>query len=103
MFLVLTQKSVLFVVKRVKTLRLDDLAITRGVNVFANSIKDQFAHLVAQFADQHKIALGFEQRSHESNVVVEYLYNSVAGNFLRTSSDAPLTFLKSINSEMASM
>ena len=66
MFLVFTQKSVLFVVQRVKTLRLDDLAITRGVNVFANSVKDQFAHLVAQFAvlasafgDQNKIALGF--------------------------------------------
>ena len=31
------------------------------------------------------------------------LYNSVADNFLRTPSDAPLIFLKSINSEMASM
>ena len=40
----------LFVVKRVKTLRFDDLAITRGVNVFANSVEDQLAHLVAQFA-----------------------------------------------------
>ena len=34
----------LFVVERVKTLRFDDLAITRGVNVFANSVEDQLAH-----------------------------------------------------------
>ena len=57
----------LFVVKRVKTLRLDDLAIMRGVNVFANSVEDQLAHLVAQFAvlasgfgDQNKVTLGFK-------------------------------------------
>ena len=88
MFLVFTQKSVLFVVKRVKTLRLDDLAITRGVNVFANSVKDQLAHLVAQFAvlasafeDQNKIALGFEQRPHESNVPVEYLHACICQNY----------------------
>ena len=54
----------LFVVKRVKALRFDDLAITLGVNVFANSVEDQLAHLVAQFAvlasvfgDQNKVAL----------------------------------------------
>ena len=29
-------QTILFAVKRVKTLRFDDLAITRGVNVFAN-------------------------------------------------------------------
>ena len=55
----------LFVVKRVimKTLRFDDLVITRGVNVFANGVEDQLAHLVAQFAvlasvfdDQNKVA-----------------------------------------------
>ena len=40
----------LFVVKRVKTLRFEDLAIMRAVNVFANSVEDQLAHLVAQFA-----------------------------------------------------
>ena len=42
----------LFVVKGVKTLRFDDLAITRGVNVFVNSVEDQvnFSYLVAQFA-----------------------------------------------------
>ena len=87
MFLVFTQKSVLFVVKCVKTLRLEDLAITRGVNVFANSVKDQFAHLVAQFAvlastfgDQNKIALGFEERPHESNVAVEYLHARICQN-----------------------
>ena len=69
MLLAFTQNSVLFVVKRVETLRFDDLAITRGVNVFANCIKDQFGHLVAQFSvlasafgDQNEIALGFEQR-----------------------------------------
>ena len=57
----------LFVVKRVKTLRFDDLAITRGVNVFANSVEDQLAHLVAQlavlatvFGDQKKVALGLK-------------------------------------------
>ena len=57
----------LFVVKRAKTLRFDDLAITLGVNVFANSVEDQLAHLVAQFAvlasvlgEKNKVALGFE-------------------------------------------
>ena len=57
----------LFVVKRVKTLRFDDLAITCGVNVFANGVEDQLAHLVAQFAvlasvfgDQNKVALGLK-------------------------------------------
>ena len=57
----------LFVVKRVKTLRFDDLAITRGVNVFSNSVEDQLAHLVAQFAvlasvfgDQNKVAPGLK-------------------------------------------
>ena len=50
MFLVFTKNSVLFVVKRVKPLRFDDLAIARGVNIFANCFKDQFAHLVAQYA-----------------------------------------------------
>ena len=88
MFLVFTQKSVLSVVKHVKTLRLDDLAITRKLNVFANCVKDQFAHLVAQFAvlasafgDQNKIALGFEQRPHESNVPVEYLHACICQNY----------------------
>ena len=87
MFLVFTQNSVLFVVKSVKTLRFDDLAIMRGVNVFANCVKDQFAHLVAQFAvlasafgDQNKVALGFEQRPHEMNVAVEYLHACVCQN-----------------------
>ena len=77
----------LFVVKRVETLRFDDLAITRGVNVFADCVKDQFAHLVAQFdvlasafGDQNKVALGFEQRPHESNVAVEYLHACICQN-----------------------
>ena len=39
-----------FVVKRVETFCFDDLAIMRGVNVFANNVGDQLAHLVAQFA-----------------------------------------------------
>ena len=63
----------LFATKRVKTLRLDNLAITCGVNVFADCVKDQLAHLVAQFTvlasisgDQYKVALlGFEQRCRE--------------------------------------
>ena len=87
MFLVFTQKSVLFVVERVKTLRLDDLAITRGVNVFANSVEDQLAHLVAQFAvlasafgDQNEVTMGFEQRPHEINVAVEYLHAWIGQN-----------------------
>ena len=67
MFLVFGQNSMLFVVKRVKTLRFDDLAITRGVNVFANSVEDQLAHLVSQFAvlasvfgDRNKVAPGLK-------------------------------------------
>ena len=87
MFLVFTEKSVLVNIKWVKTLCLHDLAITRGLNVFANSVKDQFAHLVAQFAvlassfgDQKKIALGFEQKPHESNVAVEYLHACICQN-----------------------
>ena len=53
-----------FVVKCVKTLRFDDLAITRGVNAFVNSVEHQvnLTHLVAQFAvlasvfgDQNKV------------------------------------------------
>ena len=47
----------------------------------ANCAKDQFTHLVAQFAvlasvfgDQNKVALGFQQRPHETNVAVEYLF-----------------------------
>ena len=87
MFLVFTQNSVLFVVKSVKTLCFDDLAITRGVNVFANCVKDQFAHLVAQFAvlasafgDQNKVAPGLELRPNEIDVTVEYLYACVCQN-----------------------
>jgi len=67
MFLVFRQNSMPFVVKHLKTLRFDDLAITRGVNVIANSVEDQPAHLVAQFAvlasvfaDQNKVTLGFK-------------------------------------------
>ena len=89
MFLVFSQNSVLFVIKRVKTLRFNDLAITRGVNVFANCVKDQFAHLVARFdvlasafGDQNEVALGFEQRPHEINVPVEYLHASVCQNHI---------------------
>ena len=48
MFLVFRQYLVLFVVKRVKNLRFDDLAITREVNVFANSVEEQLVYLVAQ-------------------------------------------------------
>ena len=78
----------LFVVKSVKTLRFDDLTIMRGVNVFtSNCVKDQFTHLVAQFAvltsafgDQNKVALRFEQRPHETNVAVEYLHACVCQN-----------------------
>ena len=65
----------LFVVKRVKALRFPDLAITRGVNVFANSVEDQLAHLVAQFAvlasvfdDQNKVTLGFEKLMEPSSI-----------------------------------
>ena len=71
----------LFVVKRVKTLRFYDLAITCGMKVFANCVEDQLAHLVAQvavlssiFADQNKVALRFEQRPPEINEAVEYLH-----------------------------
>ena len=77
----------LFVVRRVKTLRFDNLAITRGVNVFANSVEDQLAHLVAQFAvlasvfgDQNKVTLGSEQRPYEINVAVEYLHACICQN-----------------------
>ena len=87
MFLVFRQTLLLFVVERVNTLRLDDLAIARGVNVFANSVEDQLAHLVAQFAvlasvfgDQNKVRLGFEQRPHEINVAVEYLHARICQN-----------------------
>ena len=87
MFLVLRQNLVLFVVKRVKALRFHDLAITRGVNVFANRVEDQLAHLVAQFAvlasvfdDQNKVTLGFEQRPHEINGAVEYLHACISQN-----------------------
>ena len=37
----------LFVIKRVKTLRFDDLAITRGVNGFVNSVEDQVNLLIS--------------------------------------------------------
>ena len=58
-----------------------------GVNVFANSVEDQLAHLFAQFAvlasafgDQTKVTLGFEQRLYESNVAVEYLHACICQN-----------------------
>ena len=47
MLLVFRQNSMLFVVKIVKTLRFDDLAITRGVNVFGNSVEDQVNLLIS--------------------------------------------------------
>ena len=65
-------------------MRFYDLAITCGMNVFANSVEDQLAHLVAQFAvlasvfgDQNKVTLGFEQRPHEINVAVEYSQSQI--------------------------
>ena len=82
MNLVFRQNLVLSVVKRVKTLRFDDLA-----NVFANSVEDQLAYFVAQFAvlasvfgDQNKVTLGFEQRPHEINLAVEYLHACIRQN-----------------------
>ena len=78
----------LFGVKRVKTLRFDDLAITRGVTVFANSVRNHLAHLVAQFAvlasvfgDQNKVIPGFKLRPHEMTVAVEYLHACICQNY----------------------
>ena len=89
MFLVFRQYLALFVIKHMKTLHFDDLAIICGVNVFANSVIDQLAHLVAQFAvlasvfgDQNKDTLSFEQRPHEIiNVAVEYLHACICQNY----------------------
>ena len=87
MVLVLGLNLLLFVVERVNTLRFDELAIARGVNVFANSVEDQLAHLIAQFSvvasvfgDQNKVRLGFEQRPHEINVAVQYLHARICQN-----------------------
>ena len=58
-----------------EALRFDDLAITCGMNVFSNCIKNQFAHSFAQFAmltsisgDENEITLGFKQRSNVRDV-----------------------------------
>ena len=60
---VFRQNMVPFVVKHVKTLRFDDLAIVCGVNVFAN-LCILFPDLLCWlpfFGDQNEVTLGFEQ------------------------------------------
>ena len=77
----------LFVVKPLKTLCFNDFAITPEVNVFANSIEDQLARLVAQFAvlasvfgDQNKVPGGLKYRPQEMNLTMEYLHGCICQN-----------------------
>ena len=50
MFLVFRQNPLPFACELIEALRFNNLAITCGMNVFSNFIKNLFAHNLAQFA-----------------------------------------------------
>ena len=74
--------------KHMKTLCLDDLAITRRVNVFSIRVKNQLAQNVAQLAvltcvssDQNEFVLRFEQRPDKINVAIKYLHACIRQDY----------------------
>ena len=81
MFLVYRQNPLLLAGELIEAFRLKNLAITRRMNVFANCIKNQFAHKFAQFTEltaisvyENEITLGFEKPSDVQDVAIEHLH-----------------------------
>ena len=86
-FLVSRQNSLLLASELIETLRFNNLAIARGMDVLSNCIKHQFAHDFAQFTmlitisvDGNEIALGFKQRSNVRDVTIEHLHVYIGQN-----------------------
>ena len=80
-FLVYRQNPLLVAGELIEAFRFNNLAITHRMNVFANCIKNQFAHKFAQFTmlaaisvDENEITLGFEKPSDVQDVTIEHLH-----------------------------
>ena len=87
MFLVFRQNPLLFASELIETLRFNDLAITRGMDVLSNCIKHKFAHDVAQLTmlasisvDENEIALGFKQGSNVRDLAIEHMHVCIGQN-----------------------
>ena len=68
-FLVFRHNLLHFASELIEALRFNNLAITRGMDVLSNCIKNKVAHDLAQFTmlayisfDENEITLGFKQR-----------------------------------------
>ena len=86
-FLVLRQNPLLLASELIEALGFNNLAITCGMNVLSNCIKNQFAHDLAQFTvlfaisvDENEIALWFKQRSNVPDVAIEHLHVCISQN-----------------------
>ena len=58
--LVFRQNPLLLASERIEFLRFNNLAIPRGMDAFANCIKNQFTMLAAISVDENEITPGFE-------------------------------------------
>ena len=87
MFLVFRQNPLLLASELIEALRFNNLAIARGMNVFSNCVKHQFAHdlavftmLVAISVDENEIAPEFKQRSNVRDVTIEHVHVCIGHN-----------------------